>query len=507
MVCDETTSLAGLFNRHDIRGRWGEDLTLDRAGLILDASAEVIMGEEDTIVLGRDGRHSSPELHRLAVSVFSGRGINVIDLGACATEVVYFASGFFHLPGIMITASHNGAAWNGFKFCGPKAAPIGQDTGLWAIKTLACRAATAEGHTGEGQPIGEESAPPVATREAGIVSDGSEVAHTYAQAIRRIGRQMLTDNDLHIVVDGANGMANRIAPLVLEGLSVSWLAQEVDGSFPAHEPNPLKTKNIQALCEEVLAQDADLGLAYDGDGDRLVLVDESGQPLTPALAQSHLARIVLGHAQEEAKADAEVYALVGRDQPTSPDPVILYSEVSSQAVCDTIRTYGGRPVATPVGHSAIKAMMASEDALAAVEHSGHYYFKAMYGADSAMMATILVLNDLAHAKAAGQTFSQRLADLPVWAMAEEENWHHPDIDQLIPRITKDFQEEPTALMGGGLALTGEDWRITLRQSNTEPLIRLNVEAKRPERLSVIQEHIHRALQEAGALGEGHHHVA
>lgn len=463
------TEIEGLFNPHDIRGVWGEGLNERTVRQIIRAAVHILKGEEDAIILGRDARLSSQEIHAIAVEEITGAGLGLVDVGETATEVVYYSAGYFRLPGIMITASHNGHSWNGFKFCGPLAAPVGKDNGLWEIRRLAAENSLAE--------------PDLSS--AGPRSDESAMADTYAKAINQLVPLPEACTDLTIVVDAANGMANVVAPKAFDGLNIIWLADRIDGHFPDHEPNPLKSKNLAKLIETVKEMQADLGLAFDGDADRLILVNEHGEPVPPALAQAHIARLAINRF---AKADVQ--------------PTVLYSEVSSQIVPMVIESAGAKAFQTPVGHSAIKKLMAEHGAIAAVEHSGHYYFDATYRADSALLAAALVLADLGnHPNQHG--LSQRLADLPVWVMAEEENWTITDENHVFAMVREEIQLEPESLLGGGVAYVADGWRATLRTSNTEPLLRFNIEANAQTLLDTWQGAFRAALINAGAQLEGH----
>ncbi|WP_336248749.1 phosphomannomutase/phosphoglucomutase [Stomatohabitans albus] len=460
--------LEALFNPHDIRGVWGETLDEYAVRQIVRAAVRVLRGDEDAIVLGRDGRLSSPAIHAIAVEEITRAGLGVVDVGETATEVVYFGSGMFRLPGIMITASHNSAPWNGFKFCRPLARPVGKDSGLWDIRAFAA----------------DPNLPAPDAQEPGPVSDQSALSETYANHIRRLIPLKPNDDQLTIVIDAANGMANVVAPIAFQDLNVIWLADRIDGRFPDHEPNPLKSANLANLIETVRREQADLGLAFDGDADRLILVTETGEAVPPALAQSHIARLAISRFTHD-------------NQP----PVVLYSEVSSQTVPLLIESSGATAVQTPVGHSAIKALMATHHAIAAVEHSGHYYFNATFNADSALLAAALVINDLI-AKRGTCTVRERLADLPRWYMAEEENWTTASPDTVYAQVRTELQFEPSPLLGGGVAYQTSNWRATLRPSNTEPLLRFNVEADAEHLLKDIQARFQLALHAAGAQPEG-----
>lgn len=466
--------IEALFNPHDIRGVWGQGLTEQTVRAIVRAAVQVLPGEEDAIVLGRDGRLSSPDIHAIAVEEITRAGLGLVDVGETSTEVVYHTSGFFRLPGIMITASHNPSLWNGFKFCGPLAGPIGKETGLWAIRELAAA-----------------NNLPEPKNEPGPISQESEMSTHYAKTVRAISPFSREASELTIVIDAANGMANVVAPTLFDGLNVIWLANKIDGRFPDHEPNPLKSKNLANLIDTMQAEQADLGMAFDGDADRLILVTESGQPVPPALAQAHIARL-----------------MINRFSQPGHTPVVLYSEVSSQIVPMVIEAAGGKAIQTPVGHSAIKSLMAQHEAIGAVEHSGHYYFGATYRADSAMLAAAMVIEDLAQAHrhkttdGTPVTFSQRLADLPKWVMAEEENWIIEDISHAYATVHKEIQHEAQALLGGGVAYQDPHWRATLRPSNTEPLLRFNIEADHQALLDELQARFQTALTTAGAHPEG-----
>jgi phosphomannomutase len=429
--------LAQLVKAYDIRGVVPDQLDPDLAREVGAAFVELTGG--DAVVVARDMRASSPALAAAFAEGATGRGADVVDAGMGSTDYLYYASGALDLPGAMFTASHNPAAYNGIKLCRAGAAPVGQDTGLRQIRAWL-----------------EHGLPARATRGRGtgrVVQ--RDLLADYAAYLRRLvdlsGIRRLT-----VVVDAGNGMAGHTVPVVLAGLPVELdpLYFELDGSFPNHEANPIEPENLVDARKRVRETDADLGLAFDGDADRCFFIDERGEAVSPS---------------------AIVGLVAVRELAKHPGSAVVHNVITSQAVPEIIVEHGGTPVRTRVGHSFIKQVMAETGAVFGGEHSGHYYFRDFWRADTGMLTALHVLAALGEQD---RPLSELVAAYSRYAASGEINSTVDDVAAVIDRVEGRFAPaavEVDRLDGLTVRLPGKRW-FNLRPSNTEPLLRLNVEA-------------------------------
>nr|WP_203601511.1 phosphomannomutase/phosphoglucomutase [Streptomyces sp. SID9727] len=444
--------MSQLVKAYDVRGvvpdQWDEKL----AGLFGAAFVEVTGA--DAIVIGHDMRPTSPALSGAFARGAAERGADVTMIGLCSTDQLYYASGALDLPGAMFTASHNPAQYNGIKMCRAGAAPVGQDTGLAEIRALA----------GEWS---EKGAPePVAT--PGTVT-GRETLTDYAAHL--LSLVDLTEiRPLKVVVDAGNGMGGHTVPTVFAGLPVDLVPMyfELDGTFPNHEANPLDPKNITDLQARVVAEGADLGLAFDGDADRCFVVDERGEGVSPSAITALVA------ARELARNG-------GRG-------TIIHNLITSHSVPEVVREHGGTPVRTRVGHSFIKAEMAAHGAIFGGEHSAHYYFRDFWNADTGMLAALHVLAALGGQDA---PLSTLVAQYDRYAASGEINSTVADQKASTTKAASAYahHEDATTDTLDGLTVTTPTWWFNLRPSNTEPLLRLNVEAKDEETMRRVRDEV------------------
>ncbi|MBI3270206.1 MAG: phosphomannomutase/phosphoglucomutase [Planctomycetes bacterium] len=435
----------GVFKAYDIRGLYGKELAEPLAERIGRAFAR-FLGKR-TLVVGRDLRVSSPSLAEAAIRGILSTGTDVVDIGLATTPMVSFAVGRYGYDGgLMTTASHNPGEYNGFKLCREDAIALSEDTGLREIERGAREDAAAPGGTGGGDGAGGRAG---RLERRDIRNDYLEHLLSFARDIR----------PLRVAIDAANGMAATVLPLLLPRLplQVFPLFFEPDGRFPGHEPNPLRDENIAALAEAVRRNRADLGVAFDGDADRAVFLDEAGRRATCDLVTALVAREVL--AREKGAA-------------------IVYDLRSSWAVREEIERHGGTAVRERVGHSFIKATMRARNAPFGGELSGHYYFRDHFFADSGLVAFVKVLN---LAGAEGRPFSEVLAPLRRYHATGELNFHVVDKDAKLEEVARVFAAGRRDALDG-LTVEFDDWWFNLRKSNTEPLLRLNLEARTGERL-------------------------
>ncbi|MFG2865115.1 phosphomannomutase/phosphoglucomutase [Streptomyces sioyaensis] len=431
--------LSQIVKAYDVRGvvpaQWDESL----AELFGAAFTEVTGA--DAIVIGHDMRPSSPGLSGAFARGASARGATVTLIGLCSTDELYFASGALGLPGAMFTASHNPAQYNGIKMCRAGAAPVGQDTGLADIRALVER-------------WSDEGAPQPAAH-AGTITR-RDVLGEYAAHLRGLV-DLSGIRPLKVVVDAGNGMGGHTVPTVFEGLPLELdaLYFELDGSFPNHEANPLDPKNIVDLQARVRETGADLGLAFDGDADRCFVVDEHGDPVSPSAITALVA------ARELAK---------------HPGGTVIHNLITSWSVPEVVKENGGKPVRTRVGHSFIKEEMARTGAIFGGEHSAHYYFRDFWNADTGMLAAMHVLAALG-----GQQgpLSELVAQYDRYAASGEINSTVDDQAGRLAALKAAYQDRAGTTLDelDGLTVTADDWWFNVRASNTEPLLRLNVEAR------------------------------
>jgi phosphomannomutase len=454
-------SLAGVVKAYDVRGTVPDQLDADVAHALGAAFADVVVGRDGAhgCVVGHDMRESGPELARAFADGVRGHGHDVAFIGLCSTDGLYYASGSLDLPGAMFTASHNPAHYNGIKLCRAGARPVGQDSGLTEIRRLAERLL-------ETGVDGVQDLP-------GELFERDVLAE-YAAFLR--GLVDLGDiRPLTVVVDAGNGMAGYTVPAVLgtaAGLpelpvKVVPLYFELDGTFPNHEANPLEPENLRDVQAAVRAHGADLGLAFDGDADRCFVVDERGEPVSPSAITALIAR------REIARAVAD-----GADP---ADLAVVHNVITSVQVPEEIAATGARPVRTRVGHSFIKAEMARHDAIFGGEHSAHYYFRDFWFADTGMLAAMHVLAALGGQDA---PLSALMAELSRYPASGEVNSTVADAGAAADRVLAWGGEQGVEVdRVDGLTLVhagGEGdpmWWLNLRASNTEPLLRLNVEAE------------------------------
>jgi phosphomannomutase len=430
--------LSLIFKAYDVRGVYPEQFDEDAARRIGRAFARWVDAER--IVLGRDCRLSSPALAEAFVSGVTAEGAGVVDIGLSTTDMVYFASGRMELPGAMFTASHNPPQYNGLKLCKPGAAPVGEETGLRDVRDLAM------------SMNGSSAAATAGTVEhRDLVEEYLEHVCSFAD--------LATFAPLVVAADAANGMAGLVVPRLFERLPATLvpLYMDLDGTFPNHPADPIQPENQRDLRAAVLEHHADLGLAFDGDADRVFLVDEQARDVSGSLVTALVARGMLQR---------------------HPGSTILYNCICSWAVPEVIRENGGEPVRTRVGHSFIKQVMAETGAVFGGEHSGHYYFRDHYRADSGLVASMVVMDQLSKA---GVSLSELLAPFRRYFDSGEINSEVEDPRAKIEEVAAAFPSGRQDRLDG-LTVEFDDWWFNVRPSNTEPLLRLNVEARTPELL-------------------------
>ncbi|MEU1780895.1 phosphomannomutase/phosphoglucomutase [Streptomyces abikoensis] len=443
--------LSQIVKAYDVRGvvpdQWDEPM----AELFGAAFAQVTGAS--AIVVGHDMRPSSPGLSRAFARGAAARGVDVTEIGLCSTDELYFASGQLDLPGAMFTASHNPAQYNGIKLCRAGAAPVGQDTGLAEIRALV------EGWLETGAPE------PAAT--AGTITS-RDVLADYAAHLRSLV-DLTGIRPLKVAVDAGNGMGGHTVPTVLAGLPVDLVPMyfELDGTFPNHEANPLDPKNLVDLQAKVRETGADIGLAFDGDADRCFVVDERGEPVSPSAITALVA------ARELAK---------------HPGGTIIHNLITSWSVPEVVAEQGGKAVRTRVGHSFIKQEMARSGAIFGGEHSAHYYFRDFWNADTGMLAALHVLAALG-----GQDgpLSGLVRQYDRYAASGEINSTVADQAGRAAAVRAAYEGADGATLDelDGLTVATADWWFNLRASNTEPLLRLNVEARDAETVARVRDEV------------------
>jgi phosphomannomutase len=453
------TALDAVFKAYDVRGTVPEQLDGRSCRAIGWAFAR--FAGTRRVLVARDMRESGIELSAAFAAGARSAGATVVDLGLASTDMMYFASGRLDAPGAMFTASHNPAAYNGIKMCLAGAKPVGQDTGLAVIRDDAQEALDSGADTGP-ETGGLES--------VDLLDEYAEHVRSFIDpsALRR----------LKVVADTANGMGGLVVPKAFEGVPVDLeiLFGELDGTFPNHPADPIQDENLKDLKEAVLATHADIGLAFDGDADRVFLVDEQARPVSGSLTTALVARAMLEK---------------------HPGATILYNLICSKVVPETIEAYGGTAVRTRVGHSFIKQVMLDTGAVFGGEHSGHYYFMDNYRADSGLIATMVILEELS---ASGLTLSELLAPYRKYSDSGEINTEVADPAQAVESLAEHFAAKGLVCdRTDGLTVDFDDWWFNVRPSNTEPLLRLNVEAASPEECDL---HVKELLKLVGELPGG-----
>ncbi len=460
--------LAAVVGAYDVRGVVGDDLTEEVVEALAAAFVDEVGAAGSSVVVGHDMRDSSPAFAAAFARGATTRGADVVAIGLCSTDESYFASGSLQLPAAMFTASHNPATYNGIKFSRAGAEAMSRATGLGAIS------ARASAYLDSGIP------------DAGARGSVSErdVLADYAGYLRSLvpldGIRPLT-----IVVDAGNGMGGLTVPAVLETaaglpalpLTIIPLYFELDGTFPNHEANPLEPKNLVDLQKAVVEHGADLGLAFDGDADRCFVVDERGQAVTPSAIAAIVALREIARARREAP-DEEIH--------------VIHNLITSRIVPETIEAAGATPVRTKVGHSLIKDEMRRTGAVFGGEHSAHYYFRDFWSADNGMLAAMHVLAEFG---AQSEPLSAFAAEFSPYAASGEINSTVTDVPGAFARVVDafsgraDFDELDGLTVSGNATPDDDFWWFSVRPSNTEPLLRLNVEAATSERMAAIRDEV------------------
>jgi phosphomannomutase len=439
----------GIFKANDIRGvTEGTDPEWDAAGAhAIGAAVVEVLGFSTgagALVVGRDMRTSSPPMAAAFIDGVLSRGVNVIDIGLSSTDQLWFASGWLDLPGAMFTASHNPSEYNGIKLCLAGAKPINSA----ALAEIADRASAMESFSGVAP--GQRS-------EQDLLPAYADYLHSLVDltGIRR----------LRVVADAGNGMAGYTLPAVLGGddLELIGLFLDLDGSFPNHPPNPLEPENLLDAQQAVRNHAADLALVFDGDADRCFIVDERGEVVNPSAITAMIA------SQELAR---------------EPGATIVCNKITSRTVSEVVLAEGGKIVVSRVGHSFVKAAMAEHNAIFGGEHSAHYYFRDFWGADTGMLAALHVLAAAGHSD---RPLSELVARFERYAASGEINTLVSDQQMIMDRVAAAFADRGKQDRLDGLTVSGPDWWVNVRPSNTEPLLRLNVEAASRATMEALRE--------------------
>ena len=427
----------GLFKSYDIRGIVGDQIHPTICYQIGEAFAS-LMAEEDVnlkkILVGHDMRPSAKELVPAFMQGVASVGIDVVSLGLCSTDMLYFASGSLNSPGVIFTASHNPSEYNGIKLCRAGAGPIGAESGLFEIRNRI--------QLERGQPVNPK----------GSISKEDVLEDFVSHILGFVDHKALVP--LHVVVDVANGMGGLVVPAVFEHLpfKLDLMFGELDGTFPNHPADPLNPENLVDIQQRVKSSHADVGLAFDGDADRVFLIDELGKPLSGSTTTALVARNILER---------------------EPGSSIIHNLICSRSVTEAIEKYGGKALRSKVGHSYIKQMMAETEAAFGGEHSGHYYFRDNYRADSGLIAALIVLQQMSVKKV---PLSSLRVEYERYSSTGEINFRVKNPKEVVSRIGKVFSEYENDFLDG-LTVNAGKWWFNLRPSNTEPLLRLNLEAE------------------------------
>jgi phosphomannomutase len=439
-----------VFKAYDIRGLVDSELNSDFAFETGVAFARFLQIEREpaTVVIGEDMRPSSPLLAEAFSAGVTSQGMDVIRIGLASTDLMYFASGKLGLPGAMFTASHNPAAYNGIKLCLSQARPIGKESGLLTIEKF----------VREGSPI--------TLRNVGIEKHQNMLEEYVDHLLTLVDLRDI--RPLKLVIDAGNGMAGYTAPAIFARLNCEVIPMyfELDGSFPNHEANPLDESTLVDLKKAVKEHSADLGLAFDGDADRCFLVDENGEGINPSSLTALIAE---------------------RELKKNPGSKIIYNLISSRTVQEVISENNGIGLRSRVGHSNIKKLMAETGAIFGGEHSGHFYFKDFWRADSGALAALHAIAALGTSKT---SISELLASYSRYVQSGEINTKVADVQQATEIVKQRYSSDEVEFdYLDGLTVNGDSWWFNLRPSNTEPLLRLNVEAKDQAQMQSIRDHV------------------
>jgi phosphomannomutase len=439
-----------IFKAYDIRGLVDSEIDSDFAFETGIAFARFLQIEREpaTVVIGEDMRPSSPFLAEAFSAGVTSQGMDVIRIGLASTDLMYFASGKLGLPGAMFTASHNPAEYNGIKLCLSKARPIGKESGLLTIEKF----------VREGSPI--------TLRNVGIEKHQNMLEEYVDHLLTLVDLREI--RPLKLVIDAGNGMAGYTAPAIFARLNCEVIPMyfELDGSFPNHEANPLDETTLVDLKKAVKENSADLGLAFDGDADRCFLVDENGEGINPSALTALIAE---------------------RELKKNPGSKIIYNLISSRTVQEVISENKGIGLRSRVGHSNIKKLMAESGAVFGGEHSGHFYFKDFWRADSGALAALHAIAALGTSK---ESISELLASYSRYVQSGEINTKVDDVQQATENVKERFLSTEVEIdYLDGLTVIGDSWWFNLRPSNTEPLLRLNVEAKDQAQMQSIRDQV------------------
>ena len=443
----DPANVRAVFKAYDVRGIVPDQV--DEALARATGTAFVRVTGAATVVVGHDMRPSSPGMAGAFAEGASSAGADVVLIGLASTDQLYFASGHLGHPGAMFTASHNPAQYNGIKMCRSHAQPIGMETGLADIRDLVLD-------------------PPAPSSLPGDISE-HDVLEAYAAHLLELAP--VKGRRLKVVVDAGNGMAGHTAPAVFErlGPDVELVPMyfELDGTFPNHEANPIEPENLRDLQARVVAERADIGLAFDGDADRCFLVDERGRLVSPSTLTALIA---------------------SRELAKEPGATVIHNLITSRAVPEIVTELGGSPVRTRVGHSYIKATMAETGAIFGGEHSGHFYFRDFWRADSGMLAALHALAALAEAD---RPLSALLAEFERYVLSGEINSEVADQAAVMDALEASYagRDGVTTDRLDGLTVSHADWSFNVRPSNTEPLLRLNAEGRDEETMARVRDDV------------------
>ena len=442
---------SSIFKAYDIRGLVGSELTADFCFSTGVAFARFLSQEREpgTVVIGEDMRPSSPEFADAFSAGVTSQGMDVIRIGLASTDMLYFAAGKLNFPGAMFTASHNPAEYNGIKLCLSGARPIGKESGLLTIEKFVT----------EGSPL--------STRGVGVEKQ-QDLLDAYVNHLLTLV-DLSKMRRLKVVVDAGNGMAGHTAPAVFAKLNVEVFPMyyELDGTFPNHEANPIDEKNLRDLQKAVVKNKADIGLAFDGDADRCFIVDENGTAVNPSTLTALIA---------------------DRELKKQPGSTIIYNLISSKAVREIVEEQGATAVRSRVGHSYIKALMAQTNAIFGGEHSGHFYFKEFWKADSGMLAALHAIAALGEVDA---PLSKILKPYSRYFQSGEINSKVTDVTASINLVESKYGTDAGNQVDhlDGLTITSDTWWFNVRASNTEPLLRLNVEGNSEAIMAKIRDEV------------------
>ena len=448
--------LQNLIKAYDVRGIVPTDLDENICYLIGQAFVVALKlrkadGGCGQVVIAHDMRPSGPALVKSFAQGVTEQGVDVLHMGLASTDGLYFATGFLNIAGAMFTASHNPAEYNGIKLAKAGAAPVGQDSGLKEITQLVLN-----GIAKYSGPVGTESSKDL---------NSEYVKYLHSLVDLKAARK------LKVVIDAGNGMGGFSVPKVFENSNFEIVPMyfELDGTFPNHEANPIEPANLVDLQKRVLAEKADLGIAFDGDADRAFFVDEKGQSISPSAITALIAK---------------------RELKREPGSTIIHNLITSRSVAEVVKENGGTARKTRVGHSFIKQVMKDTNAIFGGEHSGHFYFRDFWFADSGMLAALHVLAALGETKA-GITFSSLMKEFDRYVASGEINTRVKDVSETSKKVkdhfavAKDVQIEEL----DGLTFSGDTWWVNVRPSNTEPLLRLNAEAKEHATMEKVRDEV------------------